>query len=59
MAKKHPAQELVKQLQALEQAHGRLVVLSSRIRVQGEIIADLVKLAQAAATEAAPPGPPA
>jgi hypothetical protein len=60
MAKKDPAQELVKQLQALEQVHGRLVVLSSRIRVQGEIIADLVKLAQAAAAEAAPPpSPPA
>ena len=61
MAKKDPAQELVKQLQALERVHGRLVVLSSRIRVQGEIIADLVKVPQAAAAEAAPPppGPPA
>jgi thiamine monophosphate synthase len=60
MAKKDPAQELVKQLQALERVHGRLVVLNSRIRVQGEIIADLVKLAEAAAAEAAPPpGPPA
>jgi hypothetical protein len=57
MAKKDPAQELVKQLQALERVHGRLVVLSSRIRVQGEIIADLVKLAQAAAAEAAPRPP--
>jgi len=55
MAKKDPAQELVKQLQALERVHGRLVVLSSRIRVQGEIIADLVKLAEAAP----PPSPPA
>jgi hypothetical protein len=57
MAKKDPAQELVKQLQALERVHGRLVVLSSRIRVQGDIVADLVKLAQAAAAEAAPRPP--
>jgi hypothetical protein len=59
MAKKDPAQEFVKQLQALERVHGRLVVLSSRIRVQGEIIADLVKLAQAAAEAEPPPSPPA
>jgi hypothetical protein len=60
MAKKDPAQGLVKQLHALERVHGRLVVLSSRIRVQGEIMADLAKLAEVAAVEAAPPpSPPA
>jgi hypothetical protein len=58
MAKKDPAQKLVKQLQALERVHGRLVVLSSRIRVQGEIIADLVKLAEAAAEAPSPPPSP-
>ena len=54
MAREQPTQQLLKQLQALERMHGRLVVVTARIRVQGEIITDLVKLAQTATAEKAP-----
>jgi hypothetical protein len=46
MAKSEPAQALLKRLQKIEQAHGRLAEAAARIRATADTIADLVKLAQ-------------
>jgi hypothetical protein len=47
MPKSEPAVALLKRLQKIEQAHGRLAEIATRIRAQAETIADLVRLAQA------------
>ena len=46
MPKNEPAQALLKRLQKIEQAHGKLAEMSARIRATADTVADLVKLAQ-------------
>jgi hypothetical protein len=55
MPKGEPTQALLKRLQKIEQAYGRLGEIATRIRAQADTIADLVKLAQAFVNERVTP----
>jgi hypothetical protein len=46
MPKSEPTESLLKRLQKIEAAHGRLGELATRIRAQADTIADLVRLGQ-------------
>lgn len=46
MPKSEPTQSLLKRLQKIEAAHGRLGEIATRIRAQADTVADLVRLGQ-------------
>ena len=53
MPKAEPTESLLKRLQKIEQAHGRLGEIATRIRAQADTIADLVRLGQTFINETA------
>jgi hypothetical protein len=55
MPKTDSAQTLLKRLEKIERAQGRLGDITTRILAQAEALADLLKLAQAFAGQSAPP----